>query len=239
MIKKLLLTIFALACGIALLIAFLLWRQGLAAGDPTSFEDEILVFEAADAQQAPLPGGIVFTGSSSIRFWRSLTADMSPLRILQRGFGGAHMEHVVHNIRRIIIPYAPRAVVVFVGGNDLGSGKSADDLIDDFKEFVDIVQTELPQVDVWLLSMKPSPLRWEKWPEMIKVDAALESMAQENPRIFFVPTGRTLLDEGGTPGDFYIFDGLHLNQDGYDRWTELLRPRLLESYGPFPPGPSS
>ena len=231
MIRKFLLAIPTLfALGVVSIAAFL-WWQSRAAGDPTFFESEILAFEQADANSAPEPSAIVFTGSSSIRFWSHLAADMAPLRVVPRGFGGAHMEHVVHNARRIVTPYHPRAVVVFVGGNDLGSGKSVAQVVEDFAAFLRLVHAELPATDIWMLSMKPSPLRWEKWPEMKQVDAALEAMAAADERVFFVPTGRSLLGKDGVPGDFYIFDGLHLNEAGYARWTEVLRPLLLEAYG--------
>ena len=145
--------------------AFLLW-YGQSAGDPAFFEGAIVAYEAADAEQRPAPGGIVFTGSSSIRLWGTLEEDMAPLPVIPRGFGGAHMEHVVHNARRIVTSYAPRAVVVFVGGNDIGSGKTPARVVADYRAFLDIVHTDLPDAEVWILSMKPSKLRWEQWPEM-------------------------------------------------------------------------
>lgn len=224
----------ALAVLVSLLLSggfVFLWWQGQAAGDPAFFEREIAAFEADDARQRPTPGGIVFTGSSSIRLWSTLHDDMAPLRVIQRGFGGAHMEHVVHNAPRIVIRYAPRAVVVFVGGNDIGSGKSAARVVGDFRAFLDLVRGELPEADVWILSMKPSKLRWEMWSEMQKVDIALRELAAADLRIRFVETGRTLLDPNGEPDDVYIFDGLHLNAEGYRRWTSLLRPQLLAEYG--------
>lgn len=230
MLKKFLLAGAGLFVVAILLIAFFLWRHSLAGGDPAFYESEILAFEQSDTIAMPEPGAIVFTGSSSIRLWATLAADMAPLRVVQRGFGGAHMEHVVYNVPRVVTKYSPRAVVVFVGGNDLGAGKTVAEVVADFEQFLQEVHTRLPATDVWFLSMKPSPLRWEKWAEMQQVDAALEAMAAADPRVFFVATGRRLLGEDGSPGDFYIFDGLHLNQSGYDRWTEVLRPRLLEAY---------
>lgn len=212
-----------------------LWWQSQAAGDPAFFESEIVAFEEADAEAMPAPGGIVFTGSSSIRLWDTLAQDMAPLPVVQRGFGGAHMEHVLHNAHRIVVPYAPRAVVVFVGGNDIGSGKSAERVSSDFAKFVALVREALPDADVWLLSMKPSKLRWASWPEMQKVDVALAALAAADPKVRFVETGGTLLGPDGTPDDVYIFDGLHLGAEGYRRWTGMLRPLLLEAYGPPPP----
>lgn len=210
----------------------LLWWQTRAGGDPAFFESEIVAFEEADAKQRPASGGIVFVGSSSIRRWSTLGEDMAPLAVVRRGFGGAHMEHVVHNVRRIVTPYAPRAVVVFVGGNDIGSGKKAARVADDFRTFLQIVRNDLPGVDVWLLSMKPSKLRWDQWGEMQKVDAALRALAAADPRVRFVETGTSLLGPDETPDDVYVFDGLHLNAEGYRRWTSVLKPLLMEAYRP-------
>ena len=185
-----------LAISLLLVVGFL-WWQMQSGGNPAFFESEILAFEEGDRGDWPPPGGIVFTGSSSIRLWSTLEEDMAPLPVVKRGFGGAHMEHVVHNARRIITPYEPRAVVVFVGGNDIGSGKSALEVAEDFQEFLQIVRGDLPDADVWLLSLKPSRLRWELWPEMKKLDVQLRLFADADPRVHFVETGATLLSESG------------------------------------------
>jgi hypothetical protein len=207
----------AIAIGVLLLLLAaaaggFLWWMGQAAGDPAFFEREIAAFEAADAAAPPRSGGIVFAGSSSIRLWDTLEEDVAPLPVIQRGFGGAHMEHVVHTTRRIVTRYAPRAVVVFVGGNDITSGKTSARVASDFRAFLDLVHAELPEADVWLLSMKPSKLRWGGWGGMKQADALLRRYADADPRIRFVETDRALLGPDGTPDDVYIFDGLHLNR---------------------------
>ncbi|NNL11229.1 MAG: hypothetical protein HKO84_05670 [Pseudomonadales bacterium] len=194
------------------------------------FESEIMAFEHADMQSPPKPGSIVFVGSSSIRFWKTLASDMAPLPIIRRGFGGAHMSHVLYNFDRIIMPYQPKAVVVFVGGNDIGSGKSAQRLISDYQKFIDMLEKKLPNTDLWILSMKPSKARWEHWPQMLEVDKALSAVALRDDKITFVDAGQSLLTEDGRPDDVYVFDGLHLNQEGYRRWTDVLKPLLLDKY---------
>jgi lysophospholipase L1-like esterase len=155
---------------------------------------------------------------------------MAPLPVVRRGFGGAHVSHVVHNARRIVTPYAPRAVVAFVGGNDVAAGKSADEVTADYAAFLEIVRGDLPDVDVWILSSKPSKLRWGTWGELQALDVRLRAFADAHPRVRFVETGRTLLGPDGTPDDVYVFDRLHLNAEGYRRWTAMLKPLLLEAY---------
>jgi len=87
-----------IAVGISLLalfatggVAAFLWWYAEATGNPAFFESEIIGYEESDAASPPLPGAIVFVGSSSIRLWDDLEGDMAPLRVLNRGFGGAQM----------------------------------------------------------------------------------------------------------------------------------------------------
>jgi hypothetical protein len=209
--------------------------MGRAAADPAFFESEIEAFVEADRAQPPEPGRIVFYGSSSIRFWSSLEADMAPLPVLNRGFGGAQLSHLVHNAPRIVIPYAPRAVVVYAGDNDIGAGKSATAVVADFEALVALLWTSLPELDVYFLSIKPSRLRWSQWPEMARANDAIRALADADPRLHFIDVGRVLLGPDGTPSrDFFRFDGLHLNAAGYAAWTSVVAPVLRAAHGSGP-----
>lgn len=207
------------------------WYMDSVKNDEAFFESDIVAFEQADKLAFPPSDGIVFVGSSSIRFWDSLASDMAPISVVRRGFGGAHMSHVLYNFDRIITPYQPKAVVVFVGGNDMGAGKSAQTLISDYKVFINKFNQALPDADLWILAMKPSKLRWDLWGEMQKVDVAFRALAASSQKIHFAETGKSLLGSDGEPDDVYVLDGLHLNDEGYRRWSAILKPLLLAEYG--------
>jgi|SRR5271165_5267273 len=97
--------LFLFACSVA---GYVFWSLG-----KTGFwESSIRRFEKADLVHPPKLGGIVFTGSSSINFWHTLAADMQPLDVLNRGFGGSQIAQVNHYAHRIVIPYRPEAVVL-------------------------------------------------------------------------------------------------------------------------------
>ena len=44
---------------------------------------------------------------------------MKPLAVINRGFGGSQIAHVNQYASEIILPYRPRAVVLYAGDNDL------------------------------------------------------------------------------------------------------------------------
>src|SRR5260221_14752896 len=54
-----------------------------------NWESSIRKFEEDDKVNPPKPGGIVVTGASSIRRWDTLVAEMKPLDVTNRGFGGS------------------------------------------------------------------------------------------------------------------------------------------------------
>ncbi len=218
---------------------WLLW-YGASSQDPAFFDDAIAAFEAADREQPPPDDVIVFTGSSSVRLWSTLERDMAPLPVLNRGFGGSQMSHVVHFAERVILAYRPRAVVVYAGDNDLDTrtGKTAETVRDDFRELVRIVHAVQPELRIYYLTIKPSKLRWDRWPEMDRANRLIGELAAKDPRIQVIDIGPALLGPEGRPrDDVFVFDGLHLNATGYAGWTSIVRPRLLRDLGASLPSP--
>jgi hypothetical protein len=209
--------------------------QRSASTDPAFFERAIQDFEAQDRATPPEPGAIVFVGSSSIRFWNTLERDMAPLRVLERGFGGAHMAHVVHNADRIVLAYEPSAVVVYAGDNDLaeGSGKTVADVVTGFETLVRLLRQDRPGLPIYFIAIKPSPLRWERWPQMRRANQRIEERAREDPRLTVLDVATPMLEgEGGPPPSaLFAEDGLHLSASGYALWADVVRPRLLADLG--------
>lgn len=231
--KRALLGLAAVAtCVLLAAAAWLAWMSR-AADDPGFFEREIRAFERADRTSPPEAGSLVFVGSSSIRLWTSLARDMAPLRVVNRGFGGAHLAHVVRHAPRILPPHAPRAIVLYAGDNDIASGKTAERVLSDFEAFVAWTRRALPKARIVFLSIKPSPLRFDLWPEMRRANEAIEGLAARDPRLFYVDVASVLLDEEGRPREaLFAFDGLHLRAEGYDAWTRVVAPFLAELEGP-------
>lgn len=223
-----------LAAGAVFALYSLRGYSASASADPAFFEEAIVAFEEADRVDPPVPGAILFVGSSSIRFWSSLEVDMAPLRVLNRGFGGAQFSHVLHNLDRVVIAYRPRAVVVYAGDNDLAAvtGKDAQRVFDDYQGFVARVREHLPDTRFYFLAIKPSTARWARWPEMSQANAMIEEWSAGDDGLVYLDVATPLLGEDGKPReDLFVFDGLHLNAEGYATWTRVVHPRLLADLG--------
>lgn len=211
------------------------FREFRATVSAQEWESSIRAFERQDKVHPAPPGGIVFTGSSSIAYWSSLVEDMKPLAVINRGFGGSEYTDINHYADRIVIAYHPAAVVVYAGDNDLASPgrKSAQSVAQDVREFVQIVHTNLPETWIFVLSIKPSIARWNAWPEMRQANQLIQDFLRTQDHAAFIDVASPMLDQRGRlSNDLFVADGLHPNAKCYALWTSLIKPTLLERFAP-------
>ena len=196
-----------------------------------AFQDEINEFKKLDSISPPEKGSILFTGSSSIRFWDSLEKDMKPLKVLNRGFGGAHISHVIHHFKDIVEPYNPKAIVFFCGTNDLTALKSPEETIDDFKKFLNLARKNLKDIKVYVIGIKPSVSRLYLDEQEKTYNSSISALANEDPFLEYIDVWNSMLNKDGTRmSELYIEDGLHMNKKGYEVWTKLVRETLAKDF---------
>jgi lysophospholipase L1-like esterase len=198
---------------------------------------QISKYEREDRRHPPRPGCVVFTGSSSIRLWHTLSEDMKPLDAINRGFGGSQLSQLNAYASRIVIPYRPSAVVVYAGENDLSWpwSKSAETVLSDFQEFVTIVHAALPDTWIYYVSMKPDPLRERNWPTLDRTNRMIADYCRTADKLQFIDVSAAMLDAQGKPRrELYRPDGLHMNSQGYALWTSIIKPVLMSRFGSAP-----
>jgi lysophospholipase L1-like esterase len=207
------------------------FREFPATVSAQEWESSIRAFERQDKIHPVAPGVIVFTGSSSIAYWSSLADDMKPLAVINRGFGGSEYTDVDHYADRVVIAYHPVAVVVYAGDNDLASPgrKTPQSVAENVQQFVQIVHAKLPETWIFVLSIKPSILRWNAWPEMEQANQLIRNFLRTQDHAAFIDVASPMLDQRGRlPNDLFVADGLHPSAKCYALWTSLIKPILLE-----------
>jgi lysophospholipase L1-like esterase len=193
---------------------------------PMRWEAEIAKFEAADNEKMPEKNGIVFVGSSTIRMW-DVNRSFPALGIIHRGFGGSQTSDMAYFARRIVTKYQPRLVVTYEGDNDIGDGKTPEQVVADYKRFADTLHQDVPAAKLMILGIKPSIRRWSKIGAMREANKLLRNMAERSDWITFVDTEPMMLDEHGQPRkELFKADCLHMNDEGYKLWSDKIRPLL-------------
>jgi len=195
--------------------------------DLDRFAREIDQFDEADRTTPPAPGGIVFVGSSTIRMWTTLAEDFAGLPVLNRGFGGSTFPEALHYLQRTVVRYHPRTVVVYEGDNDLASGRTPQQIADDYRAFVRGVRDSLPNARIVFLAIKPSPSRWKLESQRREANRLVSAIVSTDPNQTFVDVGTPMLDAAGRPRpELFRDDSLHMTPAGYVIWRSTVAPIL-------------
>lgn len=214
---------------VLLLLALVLSAPAAPAQTPATnrFEKEIAAFERADKTSPPAPGGILFTGASGIRLWKSLERDFPGLPVLNRGFGGSQLSDSIHFLDRVTLRYRPRTIVIQAAGNDLNAGKSPAQVLADFKTYVEKTRAALPDVKIVFLNVGPSPKRWELRDRQHEANRLVRDYIATGKNLVYVDLWPDSIGADGLPKpELYVEDRLHPSAAGYALRTKLVRPHL-------------
>ena len=195
------------------------------------WEKEIKAFETSDKELFPPADAAVFVGSSSVRMWKTLAEDFAEFPTIRRGFGGSQLGDSVIFADRIILPYKPRIVVVYAGGNDLAAGKKPEDVLEQFELLAAKIHATLPDARIAYISINPSIKREAKQPEVRAANALIKKFVEGKPRLRFINSHDGLLGpDGKARKELLRADGLHLNAEGYKHWLSLVKPAISSLY---------
>jgi hypothetical protein len=191
---------------------------------PERWEKEIAAYEQADARKAPPTGVVLFIGSSSIGGWKTLAEDFPDHPVLNRGFGGSELADSLHFFDRIVLPYRPRQIFLYAGTNDIQNGKTPEQVVADFKAFVEETERKLPGTEIAYIAIAPNPARWARVEQFKKANDQIAKFAAAHPNVVFVDVFTPMLGSDGKPRpDIFLDDQLHMNERGYRLWRWVVR----------------
>lgn len=209
-----------------MLVAVAAAPEGDADARAARWEPAIVVFEAEDRATPPVPGGVVFLGSSSIRRW-DLRRSFPDLPVVNRGFGGSEISDCTRVVDRIVVPHAPSIVVVYAGDNDIARGRPAAGVADDFQRLVAALRDGCPDATIVFLAIKPSPARRRFAETQREANQLIRAACTGLRDVVFVDVVPPMLGADGEPrAELFVADGLHLAAAGYALWTHLVLPHV-------------
>jgi lysophospholipase L1-like esterase len=192
---------------------------------------EIERFLEEDRKTPPPRGAILFIGSSIFREWADLKAQMAPLPVINRAFGGSRTWEVLHYADKIVLPYKPKVIVYYCGSNDIGSGASAAQVAAGFQAFVDKVAASLPATRTFFVSINKAPEKQGVWSVVDDANSRIRDYATRNPRLGYIDVNPVLFDAAGKPRlDLYREDELHLRPPAYVEFAKIIRPPVERAW---------
>lgn len=188
------------------------------------FEDEIVELERKILDHSNKEDLVVFFGSSSIRLWENLGDDMSPLNIINLGFGGSSFSWCIYYFDRLFSRLKPKHLVIYVGDNDLANGISPEKVLKKFRMLTRMVRSTYPHIPLDFITIKPSPIRTYLLPEIRLTNNLIRKELLALNRASLINVFDSMLNEKGVARpELYLEDQLHMNDKGYKIWKGVVR----------------
>lgn len=193
------------------------------------FAEEIRQFGIEDQIYPPSGCETLFVGSSSFRFWTRMQQDFAKERILRRGFGGASISDINFHFDAIVGRYRPKYIVFYAGENDVNGGKPIENILADFRIFLERKNAVLGKIPVLFLSVKPSIARTSDSVLQAELNLRVAQLAEKRNDLVYVDIVRPMLRDGKPRPELFISDKLHMNEKGYAIWTGRISHALAKT----------
>ena len=187
------------------------------------YEDEVKRVEN-EKNKIDYEPEMIFYGSSSITRWNSLYDDFKMFHPINLGFGGSTLEACIWFFQRVMQPFKPDHIVVYAGDNDLGDGKTPEEVFSSFRILGSCIQERFNNAGFTYISIKPSIARRDIHRKIVETNQLIKNeISENNSAAYFLDVSGSMLDKDGKPIEkLYDEDGLHLSNEGYLLWKALL-----------------
>jgi len=191
------------------------------------FERTVRKYEAADKASPPPRGALLLAGDSQFYRWKTFEDDLAGYTVVNRGIDSFQLSDLIQYADRLVLPYAPRMIVLHVGGNDVHNGKTPEQVVSDFKTFVAKVRARLPHVTIAFSSITPGPGRWDEAERRKATNQAIKAYVATGRGLAFIDLWDAMLTPEGKPReDLWVEDRIHPNHAGYLVRVQIMRPFL-------------
>ena len=182
--------------------------------------------------------GIVFFGDSITEMY-DLEKYYSEIELKYNcGIGGATSQELLWIVDEAVIKYNPRVVVLMIGINDLGNTVmlSPKQIAVNVKNIIDLIRGNCPDTKIVLLSTLPCREELRSYHQVpgIRCNDLVEMIYSQylelitDPHTTLINVFKDFVDEQKNAITQYYGDGLHLNDKGYKKLTEIIKPIIKE-----------
>lgn len=194
------------------------------------FEAEVAALALRLAARPRAARPIVVYGSSTVRLWADVQADLGRSDVIAVGFGGARLGDLARHYDTLVTPLAPRRLVIAAGANDLeDGGTTPDDVVARVRTLIDCARRHGAAMPVDVLTLKPAPFHAARMPAILAANRALAAALAGRAGLRLVDTCSAFLGADGLADPrYYADDRRHMNAAGYALWARLLAAALRD-----------
>ena len=194
------------------------------------YNEHVSTFKVENANLSK--GQIVFLGDSITDLYHldDYYADLDKAAY-NRGIGGDTTNGVIKRLQVSLYDIEPSEIVLMIGINDINGNKSKQSIIDNYQFILGDIKTHLPSSKLFAMSILPlnstlGAVDVKKNNQtVVEINASIAQMASDYSYTY-VDLYSHMIDENNELISSYSDDGIHPNSNGYQVWTDLLKPLL-------------
>ncbi len=157
-----------------------------------------------DNQTNNIQNGVVYFGDSDIFYWNT------PPHRIKIGVWGAEIEELATHAKKLKTTYNPNMLIMVGGANDFLVSKTADTII----EYTLSIFREFAHIPIIYMGTKPEPISVSLYAQYKKYDDLVKNYIYTNKANIYYVDNSDMTDT-----NLYCWDGLHLNDSGYQLWN--------------------
>jgi lysophospholipase L1-like esterase len=189
-----------------------------------SMRQQVVKYERTGYPQ----GCILLAGSSTMQMWQTSARDLGPLDTVNVGVSGAVVRHWLDYADKLIYPFAPEAVVLYLGANDLHAEKqSPEAVMENLTRLFDEIRGNLPETEIYFVSVYTPGAYADSRADDEALNGMVRELARNTDGLGYIDCATPLLtDDGAVRDDVFQSDLVHLNEDGNRILAEAVRQTL-------------
>lgn len=181
---------------------------------------------------------VVFLGDSITNGY-NVSEFFPDILTINSGIGGNKTTDVLNRMKDSVYIYNPSKVLLLIGINDLNSGASSKDVLDNIQKIVNGIKLNRKYTKIYIESIYPVNVDYAKEvnnvfkntsitnDEIKEINKKIKSLCKEND-VTYINVYDSLVDENGNLKEIYTKEGLHLTDLGYYKVTKAIEKYVYE-----------
>lgn len=179
-------------------------------------------------------GEIIFLGDSLTEYSYFEEIFVEEL-VINRGIGSDTTDGILNRLEEVI-ESNPEKIFLMIGINDIGNGLSTEEIVENYISILDYIYANSPITQIYIQSVLPcnSDLMEDNLrnanrtaTNITDLNDALISLANDR-RCVYLDYYSYFLDDNNQMAEVFTEDGVHLTQEGYTLWGELVSEYVYE-----------
>jgi lysophospholipase L1-like esterase len=172
---------------------------------------------------------IIFIGDSITEGGREWSSKFNITNIKNRGISGDVTDGVIARLGEIFY-FKPKAVFIMIGVNDLFNLHykkeipSPEYVGNNVLSIIEQINEKSPETKVYLQTLLPTHEDFMNQ-NILKVNTMLKQQKGERSYIL-IDLNASFKNDKGFLKEAFTYDGVHLNENGYDHWVKILKPMI-------------